>query len=247
MTRARRTTFAAAAVAAGAILVGAGAAIAAGEDESTDDLSALAERIRAKDDVTAAVAEKLGTSTEQLETAIEDAANDRIDVAEEAGSLSAADADTLRQAVAEGDHVAMRIAQPADVAEKLGVTEAKLDEAYAAVRKAEALARVDEAEKAGRITAEVADQMRERIEAADFSGFGTSGPGHHGGRLEGGGPGSLGPAGLDGRGHEGAGDRGHEIGPLGAPEGDDDTYHDSGSSPPAEDDTGVDDASSVVM
>lgn len=240
MTRSRKTTLAAAAVAATALLVGAGAAIAAGGG-STDDLSALADRIRAKNSFSAAVATKLGTTAAKLEAAITDAANDRIDAAVQAGSLSAADAETLRQAIADGDRLAQRIAQGAEVAKKLGVTEAKLDEAYAAVRKAAALERVDEAEKAGRITAEVADQMRERIEAADLAGFGAEGLGHgrHGGpgELGGYGPGPLGDPGDGGFGHGGRG-----LGPLDAPDGG------SGSSS-SDDGTSaiVEDAATVTM
>jgi hypothetical protein len=229
MTRTPRTTLIAAAIAAGAILVGGGAAIAADGDESASDLSALADRVRDRDAFAAAVADELGTTEAKLEAAITGAATDRIDAAEKAGTLSAADADTLRAAIADDDHLAMRIAQPADVAEKLGVTQAKLDEAYAAVQKANALARVDAAEKAGRITAAVADEMRARIEAADFPGFGAGGPG--GGRHGGPGAQGLGPLGGPGGGLWGEGRAGgHGFGPMGAPEGDGETYRGSGSS-----------------
>ena len=57
------------------------------------------------------------------------------------------------------------------------MTEAKLDAAYADVQKARALARVDQAVKDGLLTEKVADQMRERINAAEFPGFGAGGDG----------------------------------------------------------------------
>lgn len=168
-----------AALAAAALLVGTGVAIAASGDDK-EELSGLAERIRAKDAFTDAVAKRLGVTAAKLEQSIVDAANARIDAAAKAGSISAADADVLREAVASGDHMALRIAQGADVAKALGVTEEKLDEAYAAEQKARALARVDEALEADRITKTVADELKARIEQAEFPGFGAGGPGHRG-------------------------------------------------------------------
>lgn len=186
------------ALAAAALLVGTGVAIAASGDDK-EELSGLAERIRAKDAFTEAVAKRLGVTAAKLDQAIVDAANARIDAAAQAGSISAADADVLREAVSSGDHMALRIAQGAEVAKGLGVTEEKLDEAYAAEQKARALARVDEALKADRITQTVADELKTRIEQAEFPGFGAGGPGHHGhgfGPRGGFGPGDgFGPAG----------------------------------------------------
>jgi hypothetical protein len=204
------------AVAAVALLVGAGAAIAAGAASSDDELTRVAEGIRQKDAFATAVAKELGTTEAELEAAIAAAATSRIDAAERAGSLSPADADLLREAVASGDRMAMHIAQPADVAQELGVTEAELNAAYASVQKANALARIDQALADERITKEVADEMRARVEQATFPGFGAAGfgrGGHGGGHGMGGGmDGAMGGGpggGMGPMGHHGG------FGPLG--------------------------------
>jgi hypothetical protein len=160
------------------------------------------------------VAKELGTTEAKLEAAIAAAATSRIDAAEQAGSLSAADADLLREAVASGDRMAMHIAQPADVAKELGVTEAELNAAYASVQKANALARIDQALADERITKKVADEMRARVEQATFPGFGAAGLGR-GGR--GGGHGMGGGMGMDGG---MGGGPGGGMGPMGHHGGD---------------------------
>ena len=205
--RPRTLTAVAATVVATAALVGGGVAVAAGTGSSNDDLSALADRIRTRDAFETAVAKELGTTAEALDAAIVSAASARIDAAEKAGTLSAADADVLREAVADGERMAMHVAAAADVAAKLGTTEAKLDAAYAKVRKQEALARVAQALKDERITQKVADELEARIEQATFPGFGAGGFGHHGGRGHGG-PG-VGPMG------HGHGDRDGGLGAYG--------------------------------
>lgn len=192
MTRGRRIAMiSAATLTASALAIGGGVAIAGGDAATNDDLTALAKRIQAKDAFATEIAEKLGTTATKLETAIAEAAADRIDAAEKSGGLAAADADTIRTALQADGRLALRIAQGADVAKKLDVTEAKLDAAYADVQKAQALARVNQAVKDGWITEKVAEQMRTRIEATDFGGFGAGFGGHgFGGRGHGfGGPG----------------------------------------------------------
>jgi hypothetical protein len=184
----------ASALVASAIAIGGGVAIAGGGTATDADLSALAKRIQAKDAVATEVAAKLGTTPAKLQTAITEAATDRIDAAEKSGGLSSKDADTLRSAVKAEPRLALRIAKGADVAEKLGVTEEKLDKTFADVAKARALARVDQAVKDGWITEKAAEQLRTRIEAAEFPGFGALGPGGRGlrGGHRGHGPGGPG-------------------------------------------------------
>ncbi len=203
MSWTRRTfTILGAAVAALALLVGAGAAIAAGSSSSDSELTRVAQGIRQHGAFETSVAKELGTTAAKLDAAITTAAKSRIDAAEKAGTLSAADADLLRAEIATEDHLAMRIAQAADVAAALGTTEAKLNAAYAKVQKAQALARVDQAEKDELITKKVADEMRARIAATTFPGFaaGGFGRGGHGGH--------------GGFGHGGPGD-GAGLGPMG--------------------------------
>ena len=167
------------AVVVAALAIG-GVAIAAGGSSSDNDLSQLAAALRAKDTFTDAVAKELGTSGAKLRAAIAGAASDRIDAAEKSGSLTSADADTIRAALVDDSRLALRVAQGADVAKQLGVTEAKLDAAWGAALKAQALARIDQGVKDGWITEKVADQMRERIKAATFPGFGSGGHGFGG-------------------------------------------------------------------
>jgi hypothetical protein len=186
----------ASALAASAVAIGGGVAIAGGETATDTDLTALAKRIQAKDALATEVADKLGTTGAKLQTAIAEAAADRVDAVEKSGGLSSTDADTLRSALQAEPRLAMRIAKGAEVAAKLDVTEEKLDKAFADVARARALARVDQAVKDGWITEKVAEQMRTRIKAADFPGFGAPGPG--------------------GRGF-GGGHRGHGFGGLGGP------------------------------
>src|SRR5207244_1068089 len=79
----------------------------------------------------------------------------------------------------------------ATVAKELDTTEAKLNAAYASAQKAQAIARVDAALKAGQITEAYASTLKTQINAATFPGFGAGpGGGHHGhGGPDGPGPG----------------------------------------------------------
>jgi hypothetical protein len=176
----------ASALAASALAIGGGVALAGGGATKDADLTALAKQIQAKDALSADIADKLGTTSAKLELAVTAAAGDRVDALEKSGGLATTDADTLRSALQSDPRLAMRIAQGADVAKKLGVTEEKLDKAFADVAKARALARVDQAVKDGWITDKVADQMRTRINATDFPGFGGFGAFGPGGRGPGG-------------------------------------------------------------
>ena len=100
-TKTRRTLMIiATAIVATALLVGGGVAVAA-QASSDDELAQMADRIRSKDAFVTTVAKELGTTAAKLEAAIVAAANARIDAAEQAGSLSAADADLLRETVAD--------------------------------------------------------------------------------------------------------------------------------------------------
>ena len=75
----------------------------------------------------------------------------------------------------------MRLATAATVAKELNTTEAKVNAAYASAQKAQAIARVDAALKAGQITEAYATELKTKINAATFPGFGAGpGGGHHG-------------------------------------------------------------------
>ncbi len=148
-------THALATVTALALMVGVGTAIAATTGSS--DLKQEAARITARASFDAAVAKSLGTTTAKLDAAITAAATARIDAALAADEITAAEAATLKDALADG-MPAMRLATAAGVAKELGTTEAKLNAAYSDAQKAQAKARVDEALAAGQHHGEVRDR-----------------------------------------------------------------------------------------
>ena len=198
MQRINRKVLAVAVVAV-AVVAGTGAAIAAGGGSAgsgdNSDLKRAAQHLAAKDDFQADVAKRLGVTVAELESAFTGAANDRIDAAEKAWDVTAAEADALREAVTDG-HLARRIALPADVAAKLGTTEEKLSQAFADAHKAQAKARIDQAVADGIITKEYGATLKAMIDAGELPGrgFGTGfgpGGGHHRG-FGGHGPGGFG-------------------------------------------------------
>jgi hypothetical protein len=175
-----------AAVVALALMVGVGTAIAATGDS---DLKQEAAHLTARSTFNAAVADSLGTTTAKLDAAITSAATARIEAALAADEITATEAETLNDALADGSIPAARLATAAGVAKQLDTTEAKLNAAYSEAQKARAKARVDEALKAGNITEKYATELKATIDAATFPGFGAGGMGHHGGHGGPGGPG----------------------------------------------------------
>jgi hypothetical protein len=177
-----------------ALIVSVGSAIAATGTGPTLKQEAAGHASRASFDT--AVAKNLGTTTAKLNAAIKAAATARIDAALAADEITADEATTLKEALADGTIPAARLATAAGVAEQLNTTEAKLDAAYSDARKAQALARVDQAVTDGKITATYAATLKTQINAATVPGFGAGpaggGPGGHGH----GGPGGPG-LGLD--------------------------------------------------
>ena len=123
----------------------------------------------------------------------------RIDAALAADEITAAEAETLKDALADGSFPSQRLATAAGVAKQLDTTVAKLDAAYGSAQKAQAKARVDKALAAGNITEKYATELKASIDAATFPGFAAGGMGRHGGP---GGHGGFGfgfgpPPGLD--------------------------------------------------
>lgn len=183
-------------VAALALVVGVGTAIAA---TGGSDLKQEASRYAARTTFETSVAKSLGTTAAKLKAAIKGAALARVNEARAADEITAAEAETLQDALADGDIPAMRLATAAGVAKQLDTTVAKLNAAYGDAQKAHAKARVDAALKAGNITEKFAAELKVRIDQATFPGFGM---GHHGGP---GGPGGGHPGGSGGPGMGGFG------------------------------------------
>ena len=186
--RLTKTRMILATVTALALMVGVGTAFAASGNGPT--LKEQAAQIAGRTSFDAAVASNLGTTTAKLNAAIKAAATARINAALAAGEITADEATTLKDALADGTIPAIRLATAATVAKELNTTEAKVNAAYASAQKAQAIARVDAALKAGQITEAYATELKTQINAATFPGFGAGpGGGHHGH----GGPGGAGP------------------------------------------------------
>ena len=177
-------------VAALALMVGVGSAVAANGNRAPN-MKQEAARIADRATFEAAVAKNLGTTTAKLNAAVKASAVANIDAALASKDITAEQATKLKDAVSGGTMPAMRLATAAGVAKELGTTEAKLNAAFADAQKAQATARVDQALKDGKITDAQATEMKARIVAATFPGFGagpgSGGHGHHGG------PGGPGP------------------------------------------------------
>jgi len=177
--RLTKTRMLLATVTALALMVGVGTAFAAGGNGPT--LKQQAAEITNRTTFDAAVASNLGTTTAKLNSAIKAAATARIDAALAAGDLTAAEATTLKDALADATIPAARLATAATVAKELSTTEAKVNAAYASAQKAQAIARVDAALEGGQITDAYATTLKTQINAQTFPGFGAGpGGGHHG-------------------------------------------------------------------
>lgn len=195
-----------ASIAALALMVGVGSAIAA-TGSGGKDLKQAAARIAGKASFEAAVAKNLDTTTAKLRAAVKAAAKANIAAQLAADKITADEAETLSDALADGTVPAMRLATAAGVAKELDITVAKLNAAFSSAAKAHATARVDNALKDGRITEAQAAEMKAKIADATFPGFGAGGPGH-------------GPGGHGGHGRPGGGGMGFGPPPGVAPPAD---------------------------
>jgi hypothetical protein len=175
---------------AAAVVVGAGAAVAAGKDVFDPE--------QEREAFQAAVAEKLGVTTAELENAYKAAALEQLDAAVADGRLTKEHADAIRERIEAGDFLGPHFGfgfgpkhhlegGPGleGAADYLGLTEAELHErlrngqTLAEIAEAEgksvsgleqalltaAKARLDEAVADGRITAAQRDELLERVEA----------------------------------------------------------------------------------
>lgn len=168
-----------ASIAALALMVGVGSAIAA-TGSGGKDLKQAAAQITGRASFETAVAKNLGTTSAKLKAAVKAAAKANIAAALAADDITAEEAETLNDALADGTVPAMRLATAAGVAKELDTTVAKLNAAFSSAAKAQATARVDQALKDGKITDAQATGMKAKIADATFPGFGAGGHGGHG-------------------------------------------------------------------
>jgi polyhydroxyalkanoate synthesis regulator phasin len=181
-------------VAALALALGAGTASAHGfggfGGGQGGGLKAAAKALAAQKAFDADVAKRLDTTTAKLSAAIKTAAKAQVDAAVEDGNLTDDEAAALKEAIDDGSLPARGLGRASAVAKALGVTVAALNDAYSDARRAQAVARVDQAVKDGDLSEDEAADLKKDIEDADFRGY-AGGPGFGLGRL--GFPGPGGP------------------------------------------------------
>lgn len=175
MTRTPRTVLVTA-VAALAVAVGAGAATAHGGPGGPGGpggggLKGLAASLEARSAVDADVARRLGTTVAKLNDAIASAVKAQVAAAREDDEITADEAETLKNAIDDGTLRAHGLGRASEVAKALGTTTAKLNEAYREARRAQLLARVDQAVKDGDLEADEAARLKNRLQNADLPGY----------------------------------------------------------------------------
>ncbi len=116
-------------------------------------------------------ARQLDVSRAKLVGAIQDAAAARVDAAVDDGDLEADRASDLKDAARDNLSLAYAISETRTVAAKLGITAARLNTAFRAARKALLTAKIDQAKKDGRITADQATQLEQKLAAATLPGY----------------------------------------------------------------------------
>ena len=134
-------------------------------------------------------AKELGVTNAAIRAAILKSANARVDDALADGDVTAAQAADIKDEAADNLGLAYHLSRASTVASALGITATKLNDAFRAARKALALASIDAAVAAGRITADQATELKSRLNSATLPGykagglgFGGPGGGPHGGR-----------------------------------------------------------------
>jgi hypothetical protein len=193
------------AAAAAVIAVGASAALAHGPGGGAFGMTSS--------NLLDAAAKSLGVSTDTLKKAIVDDASTRIDAAVKADKLDADQAADIKDELAAHPEFATGLTTATGVARNLGKTKGQLDDAFRAARKAEIVARIDQAVKDKRIDDARAKEMKDALDKATLpgykGGFGfgghMGGPGMGGSGMRFGGHGMGGP-GMGGPGMGGPGD-----------------------------------------
>lgn len=129
-------------------------------------------------DLLTPAAKSLGVTVDALKKAILDDANARVDAAVKADRLDADQAADLKDDLAASPERAIALTTATGVARALGTTKAKLDDAFRAARKADLVARIDQAVKDGRIDDDQAADLKDALDDATLPGYrGGGGPG----------------------------------------------------------------------
>lgn len=116
-------------------------------------------------------AKRLNVTRAKLVDAIEDSARSRIDQAATDGDIRKDDVADLKEDVSDNLSTAMALSQTRTVASNLGITTAKLNDAFRAARKAAIQARIDDALEDDRIDKERADELKDELDDAELPGY----------------------------------------------------------------------------
>jgi polyhydroxyalkanoate synthesis regulator phasin len=117
-------------------------------------------------------AKRLGVTQDQLEKAITDAAVTRINEAVEDGDIDADDAQDLKDEVADDNiHLAISLSRTRTVAANLDKTAAQLNTAFREARKAQIVARIDEAVEDGDLEADEAKELKADLDEVRLPGY----------------------------------------------------------------------------
>ena len=116
-------------------------------------------------------AKRLDVTRAKLVDAIEDSARSRIDQAATDGDIRKDDVADLKEDVSDNLSTAMALSQTRTVASNLGITTAKLNDAFHAARKAAIQARIDDALGDDRIDKERADELKDELDDAELPGY----------------------------------------------------------------------------
>lgn len=125
-------------------------------------------------------AQGLNVTRTRLVGSITDAAIARINAAVAAGNIEADDVDEYLEEARENLRFAIAVSRTRTVAANLGITVARLNNAFRAARKALILARINEALVDGGITAAQAADLKEELDDVDLPGYKSFGYGYHG-------------------------------------------------------------------
>lgn len=116
-------------------------------------------------------ATQLSVTRSTLATAIHNSADTHVANMKADGDITASEADDLTASADDNLDVAYRLSETKTVASNLSITTDALNAGFAAARKALALAQVDAALAAGRITSDEATALKAKINAKTFPGY----------------------------------------------------------------------------
>ncbi len=122
-------------------------------------------------DLITPAAKTLGVSVDTLKQAILDVAGTKIDKAVADDRIDEDDAADLKDDLAGSPQLAIRFTSATGVARKLGITKAKLDDAFRAARKAAIVAEIDKAVVDDRIDEDTAADLKADLDDADLPGY----------------------------------------------------------------------------